>query len=78
MKKNSEVVVNNNGNNGIGFLGLLTIALIVLKLTGVIDWGWVWVLAPIWIPFSFALLLIIGLAIFAAILSIKNKFLRKD
>lgn len=35
---------------GIGFCGLLTIAFIVLKLTGVISWSWIWVLAPIWIP----------------------------
>lgn len=36
-------------NGGIGFIGLLTIAFIVLKLIGVITWSWVWVLAPIWI-----------------------------
>ena len=30
-------------------IALLTVAFIVLKLTGVIDWSWVWVLAPIWI-----------------------------
>lgn len=35
---------------GIGFCGMLAIAFIVLKLTHVIDWGWGWVLAPIWIP----------------------------
>lgn len=34
---------------GIGFCGLLTIAFIILKLTGVISWSWLWVLAPIWI-----------------------------
>lgn len=35
----------------IGFLGLLTIVFIVLKLTGVISWSWVWVLSPLWISF---------------------------
>ena len=34
---------------GIGFVGLLQIALIVLKLCKVITWSWVWVLAPTWI-----------------------------
>ena len=29
--------------------GLLTIALIVLTLCGVISWSWVWVLSPLWI-----------------------------
>lgn len=43
--------MNENRNNGstaggIGFCGLLTIAFIVLKLTGFIDWSWLWVLAP--------------------------------
>lgn len=43
---------NDNNNNGAGvtFLGLLTIAFIVLKLCGVIHWRWLWVLAPLWIP----------------------------
>lgn len=38
-----------NNRGGIGFLGVLTIVFIVLKLTKVIDWSWVWVLSPIWI-----------------------------
>lgn len=36
-------------NGGIGFIGLLTIVFIVLKLIGVITWSWVWVLSPVWI-----------------------------
>lgn len=35
----------------IGFPGLLTLIFITLKLTDYIDWSWVWVLSPIWIPF---------------------------
>lgn len=31
-----------------GFFEILTIAFIVLKLCGVINWNWVWVLSPIW------------------------------
>lgn len=30
--------------------GILGIVFIVLKLTGVIDWSWLWVLSPFWIP----------------------------
>lgn len=41
--------VNVNQSAGIGFVGLLTIVFIVLKLTGYIAWSWLWVLAPIWI-----------------------------
>ena len=36
---------------GIGFTGLLTVVFITLKLIGIIDWPWVWVLSPIWISF---------------------------
>lgn len=34
---------------GLGFLEVLTIVFIVLKLTNVITWSWWWVLSPIWI-----------------------------
>ena len=44
--------------NGVGFCGLLTIAFIVLKLCGIIDWSWVWVLAPLWIGWAFTLITI--------------------
>ena len=44
---------------GIGFSGLLTIVFIVLKLIGVINWRWIWVLSPMWISVALALLLAI-------------------
>ena len=44
-----------------GFVGVLTLIFVVLKLTGNINWSWLWVLSPIWIC---ALLL---LALFGAI-----------
>lgn len=46
-------------NTGIGFTGLLTIAFIVLKLTGHISWSWWWVLSPMWISFVFGLVLVV-------------------
>ncbi len=36
----------NSSSGGIGFVGLLTIVFITLKLTGFIDWSWWWVLSP--------------------------------
>jgi hypothetical protein len=51
---------------GVSFSGLLAITFIVLKLIDVIQWSWVWVLAPIWIPLSLAggvLILAIPLAL---------------
>lgn len=50
---------NNNASGGIGFVGLLTIAFIVLKLIGVVEWSWLWVLSPIWISALIVLLLIV-------------------
>lgn len=48
-----------SSSGGIGFTGLLTIVFIVLKLTGVISWSWLWVLSPLWIGFSLAMLILI-------------------
>ena len=50
-----------SSSSGIGFVGLLTILFIALKLTGHITWSWWWVLSPIWIS---------GLIIFALALTI--------
>ena len=36
---------------------LLTVLFVTLKLTGVIDWSWIWVLAPIWVDVVLALLI---------------------
>ena len=38
---------------GLGFAEALTLLFIALKLTGRIDWNWIWVLSPIWISISF-------------------------
>ena len=50
---------NSTQSGGIGFLGLLSIAFIVLKLTKVIAWSWWWVLSPMWIPLAIAVLTVI-------------------
>lgn len=39
-----------HNQNGIGFLGALTLVLIVLKLIGAISLSWWLVLGPLWIP----------------------------
>lgn len=46
-------------SGGIGFCGLLTIVFIVLKLCHVIEWSWVWVLAPLWISIGISILILI-------------------
>lgn len=37
-----------SSSSGIGVLGLLGVAFVVLKLCGVIAWSWWWVTAPFW------------------------------
>jgi len=56
----------NNSGTGIG--GLLLVAFIVLKLTGVIDWSWWWVVSPIWLPIVIALFLFGGYISFKGVL----------
>lgn len=46
-------------NGGIGFFGLLAILFIGLKLGGVINWSWWWVLAPLWGPILLVLSVVI-------------------
>ena len=54
MQKDKEVKT-----VGLGFVDALTLLFIALKLTGQIDWNWIWVLSPIWISISFLAVLAI-------------------
>jgi phosphoglycerol transferase MdoB-like AlkP superfamily enzyme len=45
-----EIEVSTSG--GIGLTGLMFVAFLVLKLTGVIGWSWWWVTAPLWGPLA--------------------------
>ena len=47
-----------SGRRGPGFLSLLALLFIGLKLTSHIDWSWIWVLSPLWFRFLFVLLMI--------------------
>lgn len=47
MKNNENNV---NVSSGIGFMEALQIVFIVLKLVKAINWSWIWVLSPTWIP----------------------------
>ena len=53
-----------------GFGTLLGLLFIGLKLGKVIDWSWVWVLAPIWISWGITLII---LAIILLILALANR-----
>lgn len=60
------MTVKHQQDGGIGFVGLLTIVFIVLKLTGFIDWSWWLVLSPALISFGLCVLILLvflGIAI---------------
>lgn len=48
---------------GFGLGTLLFVVFLTLKLTGVIDWSWWWVTAPIWIPLAIVLIILIVVGI---------------
>lgn len=66
------MVGSNVGSRGIGFLGLLTILFIALKLTGYIDWNWWWVLTPIWAPMVIICIILICIGVGMLYMGIKG------
>jgi len=54
-------------SGGIGFLSLLVIVFITLKLLGYITWSWWWVTAPLWMPISIVLAIMLVVLMFAGV-----------
>lgn len=48
-----------SGSSGLGLASVLTIIFVVLKLVGVINWSWWWVLSPTLISIGLALIIIV-------------------
>ena len=60
---------------GLSLGTVLTIIFVVLKLVGVIEWSWVWVLAPFWIGIALSLaftLIALLIVVIAAIIVEKD------
>lgn len=57
----------------IGFVDILFFVFLILKLCGVIDWPWVWILAPLWIPLVLVILLFIVLGIIYLHFRVKDR-----
>ena len=57
---------NNASSGGLGLASVLTVVFVVLKLVGVIDWKWIWVLAPLWIDLILTVLLLVGIVAYYA------------
>ena len=49
----------NKGGGGLELLSVLGIVFVVLKLVGIIDWSWIWVLCPFWIEIALFIILYI-------------------
>jgi len=54
--------------SSISTTSLLGVLFVGLKLTGFIDWPWIWVLAPFWVPLAIllAILVVLGLILLGA------------
>jgi len=59
---------------GLGFFQVLTIIFIMFKLLHYIAWSWIWVLAPLWIPWT---LIVIGFCVYLTYTYIKEEKVRK-
>jgi hypothetical protein len=59
--------MSDNNSGGIGCIGVVQIVLIVLKLTDLIHWTWLWVLSPTWIVFLLVLFVLIVAGIVSAV-----------
>lgn len=64
--KGGTEMSNDTNSGGIGFVGLLAIVFITLKLTGYITWSWIWVLSPLWISLGIGLSVLVIMLILAA------------
>ena len=56
-----------SGNSGCmpGVSGMLLVAFVVMKLAGIINWSWWWVLSPLWISVALTIVLV-AIALFLA------------
>lgn len=57
---------------GWGILAGAAVVFIILKLTGITSWGWVWVLSPLWLPFAFALVAVVVLVPMISIRALRD------
>lgn len=81
MGDDKRVVVERTGGISIGFTGLLTLVFVAGRVFGFIDWAWIWVFSPLWIPFALLiailLLALAGIGISALIGAIFRKRRRR-
>ena len=62
---------------GVGFMGLLTILFIYLKLTDQIDWSWVWVVSPLWLGIVVGIAAWLVIVVIAGLCALVLKLLQR-
>ena len=62
-----------SSSGGIGVIGLLGVAFVVLKLTGFIDWSWWWVTAPFWGGLALVLLIVMIAFVIGLFVAVRRK-----
>ena len=73
MRRNTS----NSSSSGLGLGSVLTIIFVVLKLVGVIDWSWIWVLSPVWISLILWTVMI-GIIVIICKKESRRKYRRSD
>jgi hypothetical protein len=68
---------NSPRSGGVGIITVLLIVFVTLKLTGLIDWSWWWVLSPLWGPFVLIGTFLILYGIFAFLMAVYNEVQRQ-
>lgn len=43
-----------------GISGLITLVLMILKFLGIVEWDWLWIFSPIWVPLCIAIITLFG------------------
>lgn len=51
---------------------VVSIVLVALRLLEVIQWSWIWVLAPIWMPAAMVFLMILGILVIGLFTDFKD------
>lgn len=70
MKDDNHKTVRAGSTGGLSFASVLTLIFIVLKLVGVINWSWFWVLSPIIFSVGLGILAIVFFLIVAVIIGV--------
>jgi hypothetical protein len=64
----NKYIFSSRSSDGMGFVGVLAIVFVTLKLLGYISWSWWWVLSPLWIA---AILFVVVLLLVVLVIALK-------